>query len=40
MATIKDNVKEQITSEVNLFGKIMKHNVMENKFICWYALLR
>ena len=37
METIGGDVTEQITSEVNLFGSIMKQNVIENKFNRDYA---
>ena len=30
MATIGGDVTEEITSEMNLFGLIMQHNVIEN----------
>ena len=39
MATIGRDVKEEITSEVDLFGSIMQRNVIENEFHCEYAPL-
>ena len=39
MATIGGDVTEQISSEVDLFGSIMKQNVIENEFNREYALL-
>ena len=39
MGTIENDVTEQITSEVDLFGSIIHHNVIENKFNREYALL-
>ena len=32
MATIENDVKEEITSEMDLFGSIMQQNVIENEF--------
>ena len=37
MATIWGDVAEQITCEVDLFGAIMQHNVLENEFDREYA---
>ena len=39
MATIGNDVTEQITSEVDQFGSIMQHNVIENDFNSEYAPL-
>ena len=39
MATIGGDVTEQIKSEVDLFGSIMQHNVIENEFNREYAPL-
>ena len=39
MATIRGDVTEQITSEVDLFGSIMQQNVIENEFNREYAPL-
>ena len=39
MATIKDDVSEQITSEVYRFGSIPQQNVIENEFNRVYATL-
>ena len=39
MATIGEDVTEQITSEVDLFGSIMQQNVIENEFNRKYAPL-
>ena len=39
MATIKDDVSEQITSEVYRFGSILQQNVIENEFNRVYATL-
>ena len=39
MSTIGDDVTEQISSEVDLFGSIMQQNVIENEFNSEYALL-
>ena len=32
MATIRGDVKKQITSEANQFGSIMQQNVIKNEF--------
>ena len=39
MATIGNDVKEQITSELDLFESIMQHNVIENELNREYARL-
>ena len=39
MVTIGGDVKEEITSEVDLFGSIMQQNIIENEFNREYALL-
>ena len=37
MATIGSDVTEKITSEVDLFGSIMKQNISKNEFNREYA---
>ena len=39
MTTIGNDVTEEITSEVDLFGSIMQQNVIENEFNREYVTL-
>ena len=39
MATIENDLTEEITSKVDLFCSIMQQNVIENEFNCEYASL-
>ena len=39
MAIIRDDVTDQITSEIDLFGLMMQQNVIENEFNREYSQL-